>query len=64
MGVLNAVYSVGDILPLILYIEVDNCAHENKFLIGLCTTLVGLGYFEEVRVGFFLGGQMHSDINQ
>jgi hypothetical protein len=33
-------------------------------MFGLCATLVGLGYFEEVRVGFLLVGHTHSDIDQ
>jgi hypothetical protein len=66
MGVLNAVHSARDTLPPILCIQADDCAQENKnkFLFGLCATLVGLGYFEEVRVGFLLVGHTHSDIDQ
>ena len=66
MGVLNAVHSARGTLPPILCIQADNCARENKnkFLLGLCATLVGLGYFEEVRVGFLLVGHTHSDIDQ
>jgi hypothetical protein len=66
MGVLNAVHSARGTLPPILCIQADNCARENKnkFLFGLCATLVGLGYFEEVRVGFLLVGHTHSDIDQ
>jgi hypothetical protein len=66
MGVLNAVHSArGTLLP-ILCIQVDNCVRENKnkFLFGQCTTLVGLGYFEEVCMGFLIVGHMHSDIDQ
>jgi hypothetical protein len=33
-------------------------------MFGLCATLVGLGYFEEVRVDFLLVGHMYSDIDQ
>jgi hypothetical protein len=66
MGVLHAVHSARGSLPLILYIQANNCAWENKnkFLFGLCATLVGLGYFEEVRVGFLLVGHTHFDIDQ
>jgi hypothetical protein len=65
MGVLNAVHSARGTLPPILCIQANNCARENKnkFLFGLCATLVGLGYFEEVRVGFLLVGHTHSDIS-
>jgi hypothetical protein len=66
MGVLHAVHSARGILPPILCIQADNCARENKnkFLFGLCAALMGLGYFEEVRVGFLLVGHTHSDIDQ
>jgi hypothetical protein len=54
-----------DALLPILCIQVDNCGRENKnkYLLGLCATLVGLGYFEEVRVGFLLVGHTHFDID-
>jgi hypothetical protein len=66
MGVLNAVHSTRGTLSPILCIQVDNYVRENKnkFLFRLCATLVGLGYFEEVRVDFLLVGHMHSDIDQ
>jgi hypothetical protein len=66
MGVLNAIYSARDILPPILCIQADNCTRENKnrFLFGLYAILLGLGYFEEVPVDFFLVGHTHSDIDQ
>jgi hypothetical protein len=66
MGVLNAVHRARGILPPILCIRVDNCTRENrnKFLFGLCATLVRLGYFEEVRVDFLPTGHIHSDIDQ
>jgi hypothetical protein len=66
MGVLHAVHSARDILPPILCIQADNCVRENKnkFLFGLCAALVGLGYSEEVCVGFLLVGHTHSDIDQ
>jgi hypothetical protein len=66
MRVLNAVHNARGTLPPILCIQADNCARENKnkFLFGLCATLVGLGYFEEVCVGFLLVGHTHSDIDQ
>jgi hypothetical protein len=64
--VVNAVHSARGTVPPILYIQADNCIRENKnkFPFGLCATLVGLGYFEEARVGFFLVGHTHSDIDQ
>jgi hypothetical protein len=66
MGVLHAVHSTRNTLPPILCIQADNCARDNKnkFLFGLCAALVGLGYFEEVRMGFLLVGHTHSDIDQ
>jgi hypothetical protein len=66
MGVLNAVHSARGSVPPILCIQADNCTRENKnkFLFGLYATLVGLGYFKEVRVGFLLVGHTHSDIDQ
>jgi hypothetical protein len=66
MWVLNAVHSARDTLPPILCIQADNCARENKnkFLFGLCATLVGLRYFEEACVGFLLVEHTHFDIDQ
>jgi hypothetical protein len=63
MRVLNYVHSTRGALSSILCIQTDYCARENKnkFLLGLCATLVGLGYFEEVRVGFLLVGHTHLD---
>ena len=66
MRVLRHVHIARDAQPPILCIQADNCRRENKnkYLLGLCAILVGLGYFEEVWVGFFLVGHMHSDIDQ
>jgi hypothetical protein len=66
MRVLNYVHNERGDLPPILCIQADSCGRENKnkYLFGLCTTLVGLGYFEEVRIGFLLVGHTHSDIDQ
>lgn len=38
--------------------------NKNKYLLGLCTALNGLGYFKKVRVGFLMVGHMHLDIDQ
>ena len=66
MKVLKYVHQCRGTLPLILSIQADNCAWENKnkYLLGLCAALVGLGYFEEVRVSFLLVGHTHADIDQ
>jgi hypothetical protein len=50
MRVLRHVHIARGKLPPILCIQEDNCRRENKnkYLLGLRTTLVGLGYFEEV----------------
>jgi hypothetical protein len=66
MRVFRHVHIARGALPPILCIQADNCGRENKnkYLLGLCATLVGLGYFEEVRVGFLLIGHTHSDIDQ
>jgi hypothetical protein len=66
MKVLNYMHSErGDLQP-ILCIQADNYGGENKnkYLFGLYVTLVGLGYFEEVKIGFLLVGHTHSDIDQ
>ena len=66
MRVLRHMHITRTALPPILCIHADNCGRENKnkYLLGLCATLVGLGYFEEVQVGFLLVGHTHSDIDQ
>jgi hypothetical protein len=66
MKVLKYVHSTRGVLSPILCIQVNNCAYKNKnkFLLELCAILVGLGYFEEVQVGFLLVEHTHSNIDQ
>jgi hypothetical protein len=33
-------------------------------MFALCTVLVGLGYFQEVQLGFLIVGHTHEDIDQ
>jgi hypothetical protein len=63
MRVLNYVYNVSSALPSILCIQANNYIrkNKNKYLFRLCTTLVSLGYFEEIRVSFLLIGHTHLD---
>ena len=53
-------------LPPTLQIQANNTTHENKnvYMFALCAPLVGLGYFHEVQLGFFIVGHAHEDINQ
>jgi hypothetical protein len=53
-------------LPLTLRIHADNTTHENKniYMFALCAVLVGLGYFQEVQLGFLIVGHTHEDIDQ
>ena len=55
----------GTFFPL-LRIQADNCGRENKnkYVFGLCATLVGLGYFSEVQLSFLIVGHTHEDIDQ
>jgi hypothetical protein len=53
-------------LPPMLRIQVDNTTRENKniYMFALCATLVGLGYFQEVQLCFFIVRHTHEDIDQ
>ena len=50
----------------LLQIQADNCGRENKnkYVFGLCATLVGLGYFSKVQLSFLIVGHTHKDIDQ
>jgi hypothetical protein len=49
-----------------LRIQADNTTQENKniYMFTLCTTLVGLGYFQEVQLCFLIVEHAHEDIDQ
>lgn len=53
-------------LPPVLYLQLDNCARENKnrYLFGFLCLLVELGIFQKVKVGFLMVGHTHEDIDQ
>ena len=50
----------------VLRIHADNCGRENKnqYMFAFCAILVGLRYFAEVYLSFFLVGCTHEDIDQ
>ena len=53
-------------LPPVLRIQADNCGRENKnvYILGLCATLVALGFFKEIQLSFLIVGHTHEDIDQ
>ena len=53
-------------LPPILQIQAYNytCENKNVYMFALCAALVGLGYFKEVQLCFFIVGHTHEDIDQ
>ena len=69
-SIMNVINDVRDrcrgLLPPVLRIQADNCGRENKnqYMIVFCAALVGLGYFTEVYLSFFLVGHTHEDIDQ
>ena len=56
----------GGKLPHVLRVQANNCGRENKNqnMFFFCTVLVGLRYFVELYVSFFLVGHTHEDIDQ
>jgi hypothetical protein len=54
------------ILPPMLQIQANNTTRENKniYLFALCIALLGLGYFQEVKLYFLIMGHTHEDIDQ
>jgi hypothetical protein len=49
-----------------LRIQADNttCENKNIYMFSLCAALMGLGYFQEVRLCFLIVGHTHEDIGQ
>ena len=56
----------GGKLPPKLYMQLDNCAGDNKnyAILAFCNFLVDQGVFEQVEVGFLPVGHTHEDIDQ
>ncbi len=53
-------------LPPKFFVQVDNCSRENKnhFFMAYMESLVALGVFKSVEVGFLPKGHTHEDIDQ
>ncbi|XP_072050017.1 uncharacterized protein [Amphiura filiformis] len=53
-------------LPNVCYVQMDNCARENKnkYFFALCCLLVELNVFQKIRVSFLPVGHTHEDIDQ
>jgi hypothetical protein len=66
MHVIDDVRRKKGALPPTLQIQADITTRENKniYMLALCATLIGLGYFQEVQLCFFTAGHTHEDINQ
>ena len=54
------------IIPEVLYLQLDNCAGENKnrYLLFFCGLLVAWKIFRKVKVSFLPVGHTHEDIDQ
>ncbi|XP_061171052.1 uncharacterized protein LOC133180592 [Saccostrea echinata] len=63
---LSVLYSMKDSLPDTLYIQMDNCARENKnrYLLGFMCYLVEIGLFRKIKISFLMVGHTHEDIDQ
>jgi hypothetical protein len=53
-------------LPLVLRIQADYCGRENKNIdvLGLCATLIALGFLKEIQLSFLIVDHTHEDIDQ
>ena len=52
--------------PRSLYLQMDNCACENKnkYVFAFCSLLVELGIFRKIKVSFQMVGHTHEDVDQ
>ena len=64
--VLGDVRSRKGSFPPVLQIQANNYGRENKnkYMFVYCTSLVAIGYFQEVRLSFLIVGHTHEDIDQ
>ncbi len=53
-------------LPPVLYVQMDNCAGQNKnrYVLAFLSLLVELGIFKKVKVSFLMVGHTHEDVDQ
>ena len=63
---LDVLYMYKDSLPPVLYLQMDNCARENKnkYVLALCCLLVELKIFRKIKIGFLMVGHTHEDVDQ
>ena len=63
---LNILFMYRDSLPEVLYLQMDNCARENKnkYVFAFCALLVELGIFRKIKVSFLMVGHTHEDVDQ
>ena len=52
-------------LPQCLYLQLDNCAGENKnrYVFAFLSLLVAKGIFKQIYVGFLMVGHTHEDVD-
>ncbi|XP_071168335.1 uncharacterized protein [Mytilus edulis] len=64
--ILNILLMTKDSLPDVLYLQMDNCARENKnrFVFGFLSLLVELKVLKKIKVSFLMVGHTHEDIDQ
>ncbi|XP_053384146.1 uncharacterized protein LOC128550076 [Mercenaria mercenaria] len=63
---LSTLYMQKDSLPDTLYLQMDNCARENKnrYILGFLCLLVEKDIFKKVKLSFLMVGHTHEDIDQ
>uniref|UniRef100_A0A8W8MD19 DUF7869 domain-containing protein n=1 Tax=Magallana gigas TaxID=29159 RepID=A0A8W8MD19_MAGGI len=69
---LSVIYMLRESLPDVLYLQMDNCARENKnrYLLAFMAYLVEKGVFRKIKVSFLMVGHTqivghtHEDIDQ
>uniref|UniRef100_K1RDW3 DUF7869 domain-containing protein n=1 Tax=Magallana gigas TaxID=29159 RepID=K1RDW3_MAGGI len=63
---LSVIYMLRESLPDVFYLQMDNCARENKnrYLLAFMAYLVGKGVFRKIKVSFLMVGHTNEDIDQ
>ncbi|XP_062621696.1 uncharacterized protein LOC134283269 [Saccostrea cucullata] len=63
---LSVFYSLRDSMPNVLYLQMDNCARENKnrYLLAFFCFLVEVGLFRKIKISFLMVGHTHEDVDQ
>lgn len=66
MHVLNEITQAGRVLPPVLFLQLDNCARDNKnqLMFAFLGFLIYQKVFEEIHVNYLPVGHTHCEIDQ